>query len=86
MNPARSFSSAFFARIWHGIWVYFAAPVLGMMTAASLYVRGEGRVYCAKVFHDLETTCPFACNIDRLYSEAGRNLREPRPELTHKEM
>jgi aquaporin Z len=69
VNPARSFSSAIFAWIWQGIWVYFAAPVFGMLAAAALYVRSEGRqnVYCAKVFHDLETPCPFACNIHRLY-------------------
>jgi aquaporin Z len=85
VNPARSFSSAFFAWIWHGIWVYFAAPVLGMMAAASLYVRSEGRVYCAKVFHDLESTCPFACNIDRLYGETQRYPSDRRPELTNKE-
>jgi aquaporin Z len=83
VNPARSFSSAVFAWIWQGIWVYFAAPVFGMLTAAALYVRREGRqnVYCAKVFHDLESTCPFSCNIHRLYrqpelfrSEEGREL------------
>jgi aquaporin Z len=85
VNPARSFSSAFFAWVWHGIWVYFAAPVLGMMAAASLYVRSEGRVYCAKVFHDLESTCPFACNIDRLYGEPERYLSEGGAQLPHKE-
>jgi aquaporin Z len=85
VNPARSFSSALFARIWHGIWVYFAAPVLGMLTAASLYVRGEGRIYCAKVFHDLESVCPFACNIDRLYVKAGLNLSGRGQELTQEE-
>jgi aquaporin Z len=71
VNPARSFSSAIFAGIWQGIWVYFTAPVVGMLAAATLYVRSEGRqnLYCAKVFHDLETTCPFACNIHRLYRQ-----------------
>ena len=28
VNPARSFSSAFFASIWWGIWIYFIAPCL----------------------------------------------------------
>jgi aquaporin Z len=74
VNPARSFSSAIFAWIWQGIWIYFLAPSLGMLAAASIYARSEGRqnVYCAKVFHDLKSTCPFPCHIDRLYCEAER--------------
>jgi aquaporin Z len=77
VNPARSFSSAIFAWIWQGIWIYFVAPCLGMLTAASIYARSEGRqrVYCAKVFHDLQSTCPFPCNFDRLY---------PKPEKLRK--
>jgi aquaporin Z len=73
VNPARSFSSAIFAQIWHGIWVYFIAPSFGMLAAASIYVRSEGRhnVYCAKVFHDLQSVCPFPCNFDRLYCETA---------------
>jgi aquaporin Z len=70
-NPARSFSSAFFAWIWHGIWIYFAAPCLGMIAAAAIYVRsmGPGSVYCAKVFHDLRTPCPFPCRFHQLQNE-----------------
>jgi aquaporin Z len=72
VNPARSFSSAIFAWIWQGIWIYFLAPSLGMLAAASIYVRIQGRqnVYCAKLLHDLESTCPFPCHIDRLFGEA----------------
>lgn len=68
VNPARSFSSALFAHIWHGIWLYFAAPGFGMLAAAILYrrVRGDDRVYCAKVFHDLRSVCPFDCRFERL--------------------
>lgn len=71
VNPARSFSSAFFAQIWLGIWVYFAAPGLGMLAAAFIYARFEGRdkVYCAKVFHDTESICPFFCNFVKLLCE-----------------
>jgi aquaporin Z len=71
VNPARSFSSAVFAWIWQGIWVYFAAPCLGMLAAAILYIRSMGleRVYCAKVFHDLRSPCPFNCRFDELYRE-----------------
>ncbi len=75
VNPARSFSSALFAWIWQGIWVYFLAPGLGMLVAASVYARIQGRqkVYCAKVFHDLKSTCPFNCNFYQWYREPYRS-------------
>jgi aquaporin Z len=68
VNPARSFSSALFAWIWQGIWIYFLAPCLGMLTAAALYVRRMGldQVYCAKVFHDRRSICPFPCRFERM--------------------
>ena len=68
VNPARSFSSAVFARLWQGIWIYFVAPVLGMVAAAGLYtkVAGLGRIYCVKVFHDLHSPCPFDCHFREL--------------------
>lgn len=69
VNPARSFSSALFAHIWQGIWIYFIAPGLGMLAAALLYKRvaGVDRIYCAKVFHDLESPCPFNCRFVELH-------------------
>jgi aquaporin Z len=30
-NPARTFGSAFYARCWRGIWIYFTAPPVGML-------------------------------------------------------
>ena len=68
VNPARTFSSAAFARIWDGIWIYFAAPCLGMLTAAIVYVHttGRDRVYCAKVFHDFSSPCPFFCRFHEI--------------------
>jgi len=72
VNPARSLSSAMFAQIWQGIWVYFASPCLGMLAAAATYVRGLGpkHVYCAKVFHDLRSPCPFNCRFKQIYDHA----------------
>jgi aquaporin Z len=69
VNPARSFSSALFARIWQGIWIYFIAPSFGMFAAATLYrnVAGVDRIYCAKIFHDFQSNCPFNCRIAVLY-------------------
>jgi aquaporin Z len=67
-NPARSFASAVFAQLWYGIWIYFVAPCVGMLLAAALYRRtvGASRIYCAKVFHDLSSPCPFFCQIHDL--------------------
>jgi aquaporin Z len=67
-NPARTFASALFAGMWQGIWIYFAAPCLGMLTAAAIYVWqiGLNHVFCAKVFHDMRSTCPFPCHFERV--------------------
>jgi aquaporin Z len=71
VNPARTFSSALFAWVWQGIWIYFSAPCLGMLTSAAIYIKrmGSNRVYCAKVFHDRQSTCPFPCHFERLFRE-----------------
>jgi aquaporin Z len=68
VNPARTFSSAVFAGIWNGLWIYFLAPCAGMLAAATVYIRIMGRSYirCAKVLHDMHSICPFPCHFDRL--------------------
>jgi aquaporin Z len=68
VNPARSFSSALYASVWEGIWIYFLGPCCGMITAALVYIRifGKHRIYCAKVFHDTESPCPFRCDFAHL--------------------
>jgi aquaporin Z len=48
INPARTFGSAVFARVWTAGWIYFTAPLLGMFGAAEVYARaaaGSGREY-----------------------------------------
>jgi aquaporin Z len=71
VNPVRTFSSALFAGTWQGAWIYFAAPCLGMLSAAALYIKAVGlnRIYCAKVFHDMRSTCPFRCQFEHVYEE-----------------
>jgi aquaporin Z len=39
INPARTVGSAVFAHLWTAIWLYFAAPILGMFAAAEAYIR-----------------------------------------------
>ncbi|MBW4039640.1 MAG: aquaporin family protein [Acidobacteria bacterium] len=64
MNPARTVGSAVFAGVWTAVWVYFAAPLLGMVGAAEVYWRRFGResVMCAKLHPDPSVLCPFDCS------------------------
>jgi aquaporin Z len=61
MNPARTFASAVAAHDWAWLWIYFVAPVVGMLAAAEVYVRTKGgeRVGCAKLHHENHTRCIF---------------------------
>jgi aquaporin Z len=61
MNPARTVGSAAWAGRWTGLWLYFAAPLLGMLGAAQLFVAtGDARRrYCAKLHHDERVRCIF---------------------------
>ena len=63
MNPARSLASAVPAAFWMALWVYFTAPVLGMLLAAEgyLHVKGAGAVACAKLDHRDGYRCIFRC-------------------------
>jgi aquaporin Z len=52
MNPARTLASAIPVRGWQGLWLYFTAPLVGMLAAAELHVRVTGGARgCAKLFH-----------------------------------
>lgn len=61
MNPARTLGSGFWAHDWTALWIYFIAPPLGMLLAAEIYVRRQGRagVFCAKLHHQNEKRCIF---------------------------
>ena len=61
MNPARTFASALAAGEWTAIWLYFTAPILGMLLAAEVYTRthGRGAVGCAKLHHRSGHPCIF---------------------------
>jgi aquaporin Z len=64
INPARTTGSAVFAGIWTAGWLYFVAPLLGMLIAAEMYLRlfGADRILCAKLHLDPRYPCPFLCN------------------------
>ena len=61
MNPARSFASAVAARHWADLWIYFTAPLIGMLSAAEAYlhIRGARHVGCAKLHHQNSKRCIF---------------------------
>lgn len=63
MNPARTFGSAVVAQDWTALWVYFTAPLIGMLLAAEIYRRGAGvqQVICAKLHHHNSRRCIFRC-------------------------
>ena len=64
INPARTTGSAVIACVWTAAWVYFTAPLLGMIGAAEIYLRvyGADRILCAKLHPDPKYPCPFRCN------------------------
>jgi aquaporin Z len=59
MNPARTFGSAVLPGLWNSLWIYFTAPPLGMLLAASLHLRAKGAVACAKLHHQNQLRCIF---------------------------
>lgn len=79
MNPARTLASAIPAQIWTAIWVYFTAPLAGMMLAAEVYVRSSRRsVVCAKLHHDNNKRCIFRCGYRDATIDQGAQLLSDR--------
>ena len=70
MNPARTFGSAMPSQVWTALWVYFTAPILGMLLAAESYLRLKGarEVFCAKLHHHNDKRCIFRCRYQQLVS------------------
>jgi aquaporin Z len=60
-NPARTFGPAVYGRYWHALWIYFAAPPVGMLAAAQafLWARESKRPHCAKLHHNNDKRCIF---------------------------
>jgi aquaporin Z len=59
MNPARSIASAAPGMLWHHLWIYLSAPLLGMLSGAQVFlmIAGARRVLCAKLLHPLGIAC-----------------------------
>lgn len=59
MNPARTFASAAPAGNWTSVWVYFTAPILGMLLAVEIFrlLRFSTVPMCAKLDHPANRRC-----------------------------
>lgn len=66
MNPARSFASMYFYGNWNDLWIYFTAPLIGMLGAAQIYLLQQRKVYCAKLHHMNNKPCIFRCEFVKL--------------------
>jgi aquaporin Z len=64
LNPARTFASAINARVFTFSWIYFTAPVLGMLAAVEVnrrVARAPAKL-CGKFSHSRTVSCIFKCN------------------------
>ena len=61
INPARTAASALPSGIWTSGWVYFTAPILGMLLAAQLYgvIKDSQPRACPKLHHGTKQRCIF---------------------------
>ena len=87
MNPARTTASACFADVWTSLWIYFAAPLLGMGLAAALYVGryGAALVLCAKVHAGPPHSVPVSCVTSRATAISSlRRMGVPPPRPSHR--
>jgi len=74
MNPARSLASAAPGLMLQHMWIYFTAPVVGMLVGAQLYRFSFHRVACAKLMHTNDVRC-IHCGYDPSARRAGAPLR-----------
>jgi aquaporin Z len=53
MNPARTVASALPSGIWTACWIYFTAPIIGMLTAIEIHALAirERRALCPRFTH-----------------------------------
>src|SRR5258706_1721342 len=61
INPARTVASGLPNGVWTNGWIYFAAPVLGMLLAAQVYrgVSNSSPRACPKLHHGTTKRCIF---------------------------
>lgn len=57
INPARSFASNVFSGDIAVLWIYFVAPLLGMLSATEVFQRRSEEIPCAKWRHHPNVPC-----------------------------
>jgi aquaporin Z len=59
MNPARTLASAVPRNMWRHVWLYLAAPTVGMLLATQLHkkTRADEVLGCAKLLHPRNVRC-----------------------------
>ncbi len=86
MNPARTLASALPSRDWDGLWIYFTAPLIGMIAAVDAYrlITKEWGVICAKLNHDTTRRCIFDCEYRKRGIDVPQLLqRQPSLPIRH---
>jgi aquaporin Z len=60
INPARTFASALPGFVWKDIWIYFTAPLVGMLSAVEIYRWFfDHHHHCPKLVHSHVHRCIF---------------------------
>jgi aquaporin Z len=64
INSARTLGSARVAELFTGIWIYFTAPVAGMLTAVEIhrFLSRQPHRLCCKLTHSRKIPCLIRCN------------------------
>jgi aquaporin Z len=80
LNPARTFASALAAHDWTALWVYFVAPPLGMLFAATVHRRlpRAPQIQCAKLQHPADAPCIF-CEFHAASANVGPTVSATSP-------
>ena len=73
INPARTVASAVPSGIWTAGWIYFTAPVLGMLLAAQVYrgVSDLSLTACPKLHHGATQRCIFCGHLGEAKTSAA---------------
>ncbi len=64
MNPARTFGSAIWATTWTAWWIYFTAPIFGMLLAVEMQrlMVAAPQHLCIKFIHCHKISCLCSCH------------------------
>jgi aquaporin Z len=78
INPARTVASALPSGIWTSGWIYFTAPILGMMLAAQLHgvLKHSPSHACPKLQHGASQRCIFCGFPGRTTTASGSSASD----------